>query len=322
MTPLRRADPWECLATPASGIAVRRVDDVHPLDLYWARDTHGHVGLALRAGAHAFDGMQWPELTGLAAEWVDAGGATTLVLLLRAESDRDLFVVLCGDLIEATRMAVDAKAGQYIFSVRLSRWQQLLARRRQPGLIEEEARGLWGELHFLLDVLTPAYGLVSAIQNWVSPEDHPQDFLIAHQAVEVKTRLTSPRRLVKISSIEQLDTDESGLDLLVFSVAYANVVEGRSLDEVVENVRTLAMEEAGLVLEAFDAKLLSRGYTVSNDATAAKLVLSKLEWFVVGEGFPRLLKSVAPIGVDQIHYRLDLDRCEVFRRDLPWRLSQ
>lgn len=322
MTPLRRADPWECLATPASGIAVRRVDDVHPLDLYWARDPKGHVGLALRTGAHAFDGVQWPELTGLAAEWVDSGGTTTLVLLLRAENDRDLFVVLCGDLIEATRMAVDAKAGQHIFSIRLSRWQQMLARKRQPGLLEEEARGLWGELRFLLDVLAPAHGLVGAIQSWVSPEDHPQDFLIAHRAVEVKTRLTNPRRLVKISSIEQLDTDESGLDLLVFSVAYANVAEANSLDEIIEKVRILAMQEAGLVVEAFDAKLLSRGYTVSNDASAAKLVLSKLEWFVVGEGFPRLLKSIAPLGVDQIHYRLDLDKCEVFRRELPWRLAK
>jgi hypothetical protein len=219
-------------------------------------------------------------------------------------------------------MAVDAKAGQHIFSIRLSRWQQMLARKRQPGLLEEEARGLWGELRFLLDVLAPAHGLVGAIQSWVSPEDHPQDFLIAHRAVEVKTRLTNPRRLVKISSIEQLDTDESGLDLLVFSVAYANVAEANSLDEIIEKVRILAMQEAGLVVEAFDAKLLSRGYTVSNDASAAKLVLSKLEWFVVGEGFPRLLKSIAPLGVDQIHYRLDLDKCEVFRRELPWRLAK
>lgn len=37
------------------------------------------------------------------------------------------------------------------------------------------------------------HGLEAALQSWVAPDDHPQDFALDHRLIEVKTRLAGSR---------------------------------------------------------------------------------------------------------------------------------
>ena len=97
-------DPWsEIAASEKKGIDhLRRANAEHPLEFWWGRDDSGRCLLALDFEL-AKARPEFPELAGLEIVTFARDSKTgRLVMALVDDSDRDIFLALCNDLISTT----------------------------------------------------------------------------------------------------------------------------------------------------------------------------------------------------------------------------
>jgi len=72
-----------------------------------------------------------------------------LLILILNQQHKDIFSVLCEDLINQVTSILDEKVLIKELLNRLAKWQTLFERLGQQGLTSEVQRGLFGELYFL-----------------------------------------------------------------------------------------------------------------------------------------------------------------------------
>jgi hypothetical protein len=302
---------WRELESTGQGLAHRRVDAVHPLDLYVGLNTEMTRELVLVADAvppevakrfKAFEIATTPR----------ADGRYALSVRLRRKELSRLFSHLCEDLVEASRGCTQPNAVRFV-SERIARWERLLSRDREGLLTEDALRGLVAELVFLKDLAIPHKGSIEALQGWRGPLGAPHDFQFATAAVEVKS--VTETLTAMISSAEQLDS--SGERLFLSAVRLHGTTEvlpdSFSVAELVQSLRDVFESDAVCAAE-FDAKLSLLGYGDAREYEARRFVVKEVRHFEIDPGFPRLVPSMLPAGLVSVGYGVDLRRCEPFRR--------
>ena len=99
-----------------------------------------------------------------------------LCLLLSDRIYREVFEVLCQDVIETViRASSIPGAVQSLFS-RLRIWQGFIKRYGPEGLSPEEQAGLFAELHFLRNSVIGQLPAPDAVESWEGPTGGVQDF--------------------------------------------------------------------------------------------------------------------------------------------------
>ena len=170
----------------------------------------------------------------------------------------------------------------------------------------EEVRGLFAELTFLLEMIDHAASTAAAVEAWLGPEKSHQDFIFGNSAVEIKSLTGNERSTVRISSEDQLESLNDSLFLRIYRLSnLPDASSAHSLNEIVTAVQArLAEAEA---VEAFDRKLVAHGYAPIPDYDAPRFVVSDTRSYRVGDGFPRLMRSQLPTGIDRVSYDIRLE---------------
>lgn len=305
-----REDPWAKIE-PAPQTVGLRVEGRHPLHVYWTRRHDGACGVLFKGfPAQSLPG-DMPRLREVCMEWNDTDPAS-LALFLEDEAHKDIFHLLCRDIVEASSRAADPQRSIGTVLRRLNHWQAMLAAGRADELTEQEVRGLIGELT-VLDRVSQHLGIEGAIQAWVGPDDHPQDFAMPFGLIEVKTRLAGSRHTVTISSLEQLETtDES---LLLVAIECAPDDQAPSLNALVSDLIERAAEAGGAWKDRLDLALLRRGYENSQRYELQCYRISDIRAFTVVSTFPRLTRSMTDMRVRSATYCLDLTGLSEFEVD-------
>jgi hypothetical protein len=241
---------------------------------------------------------------------VELEGHAYFGVALREMRFADVFAALAEDLAQRIE-AAPASEAVAVFAGRLARWRRFLAAAAE-GLGEEARRGLWGELHLLLEVLLPVLGEVTA-SGWKGPHAAHQDFQFPGAWIEVKTTVAKQPQAVRITSERQLD--DTHAPALFLHVLALETVEGgaTTLPELVARVRT-ALSLWPHAREQFEDGLLAARYL---DFHAARYqgqgyAVRREDTFRVGPSFPRIIESDLPSGVGDTSYRLSLAACERF----------
>jgi hypothetical protein len=313
---MARTDPWASMAVPeAKGeLTARRADSKHPYEPWWVKDHAGHRGLQFEFPNIVAFPTVLPRLHGIAL-WADQS-LRLFRLTLQQDQEWELFHALSEDILNASFAAGTSQGAVEAILRRLDRWQRFLAKDRRGLLTEQEIRGLFGELAFLHDELLPRFG-ARAIGFWNGPKGSPQDFAVGSIPIEVKTRTTSAPARITISSPDQLWPALPEMYLAVYPIAESPTPGvGRSLAGVVELLRQRL--SSGAHRDTFEEKLESVGYFDLPEYEAEVFLLGTLETFRVVDGFPRILPSAVPDGVDDVRYNLHLDRCRTFAAPIPW----
>lgn len=68
-------------------------------------------------------------------------------------------------------------------------------------------------------------------------------------------------------------------------------------------------------VEAFDRKLVAHGYAPLPDYDAPLFVVSDVHSYRVGDGFPRLMRSQLPTGIDRVAYDILLETIAPYECD-------
>jgi len=308
--------PWDEISVPRSDFNVLRVAEERAVPCFWGRDTTGACLFIVELdGNHAAQfRADAVRVRGIGIDLrAENPGKQRLVLSLEKQVDRDLFEGLCHTLATALAGATDSASALAVALAHVRRWKSFLSGRTQR-LSPEEIRGLYAELTFLLELLDHGMKEPDAMAAWCGPERSHQDFIFGDVAVEIKSLAGTERNAVRISSEDQLESLNGKLFLRIYRLSDVTGAKGsRSLNEVVEVAHaTLAEADAA---DAFDRKLAAYGYAPLPEYDETHFVISEIRTHLVGEGFPRLVRSALPAGIDRVSYDIRLEAIAAFKCD-------
>ncbi len=317
-------NPWDKINPPSKDVSARRVDHTHNLDLFWARDHFGHYLFIYEFSPEgAIPKINLPDLVGIQTAYIPANGGipkNRLVLMLNEQSNWELFLSLCNDLVLATRQAKTSASAVQTILRRLARWHDFLKKNRSDLLTEEKIKGLIGELLFIRNYLIPTFGAGQAIQFWQGPEGLPQDFNINNSAIEVKCQSGATSPYVKITSADQLcpQLPEMYLFVITLGKTTPETENAINLPGLVSHIRDILQSNASNQIERFNDLLYMIGYIDSDRYLDFSYILAGEKMFQVTEGFPRICANDIHHGIVKLSYNISLSECEPFENEPDW----
>lgn len=302
------SSPWDGITVPGTDFNVRQVPSETAVPCFWGRDTTGAcLFIAELQGNHT---AQFRKNV-VTAHGIDVdlrGGETgqqRLVLTLEDHVNRDLFEGLCHTLASALEHASDSPSSLAVALAHVRRWKTFMSGRCQQ-LSAEEVRGLFAELTFLLELIDRQMSSAVAVEAWLGPERSHHDFIFGNMAVEIKSLSGTERSMVRISSADQLESLNDSLFLRIYRLSSLTDASGsQSLNELVTALQTQFGEAEAV--EAFDRKLVAHGYAPLPNYDSPRFVVSNVHSYRVVDGFPRLIRSQLPKGIDRVAYDIHLE---------------
>ena len=303
------ASPWDDIAVPGADFNVRQVSGEIAVPCFWGRDMTGACLFIVELRGDYTDQFRRNVVTVHGIDVDLRGGGTgwqRLVLTLEKQVDRDLFEGLCRTLAIALGHAGDSANALAVALAHIRRWKTFLSGRGGQHLSPEEVRGLFAELTFLLELLDRMPSATTAVEAWLGPERSHQDFIFGNMAVEIKSLSGTERSTVHISSGDQLEALNDALFMRIYRLSNLPKARGaRSLNAIVSEVQARLREPEAV--EAFDRKLVAYGYAPLPEYDEPRFVVSDATSYQVEEGFPRLIRSQLPPGIDSIAYDIRLE---------------
>lgn len=240
-------------------------------------------------------------------------GKNTLLFKLISNQHRDIFSVLCEDLIAS--IASETNETKLVKTIlnRFEKWKSLFTKIISQGLLPEEQRGLFGELYFLRKLLQYKSNSIQVLNSWIGPSGEVRDFQINNWALEVKTTHGNNHQKIQINSERQLDNthlDKLFLYHLSLEKAQGN---GETLNQIIASISEMLDTDA-IALNRFKSKLYEAGYFEHHfDLYNEVGYFIRHENFYNVEGeFPRIIENEIRGGVGDVKYSIILSQCEAF----------
>jgi len=229
---------------------------------------------------------------------------------------KDIFGVLCEDLILSTSTEINESKFFNELLIRFEKWKDLFDRVHSEGLSPEEQRGLFGELYFLRKFLTYNSDFRNVILSWTGPENLIRDYQFGKWSVEVKTTCGNNHQKLHISSERQLDTKNLEL-LFLYHLSLEHMQNsGESLCELVDSIISI-LESDYISLKHFNYKLSEAGYLENHLEKYSETVYFVREeaFYTVEKDFPRLEELNIRQGVGDVKYSIIVSQCFDYKVD-------
>jgi len=194
----------------------------------------------------------------------------------------------------------------------LEKWRRFWGGASKQILSEEQIKGLFGELWFLLTWLMTKK--VQWIEHWLGPTGSRHDFEKSGVAIEAKTTSSVRGHIHRIHGIDQLDPPQDS-DLYFYSLRVRR--EGtatNTLPMLIRRIKSVLGEEQQLI-ELFEQRLAIAGYSPVHEQEYSEYKFRIIDerLYLVNEMFPRLSLSLlhdgVPNGIERIDYDINLEVC-------------
>ncbi len=301
---------WAKLERVGNFPAHSRVSAEHPLDLYAEVSESGRIGLLVLCDVELPPPPSYESVVVEIGKRSDSRWSVQ-VKLLRPEL-RPQFSRLCDDIIlSGGAWPNKERAGHYVLE-RLARWRRLLDLGSDGLLSDTALRGLVAELAFL-NTAIPLYGASESVNAWNGPLGAAQDFCFPERRYEIKA-VAPNAATVRISSIDQLDTAESEINLVVYVLRRVELESAGAftLSALLGSVRQ-RIGAAENVLDAFEARLVNAGYHECDAYLKIAFRIDDTRYFAVTADFPKLVRSELSSAIASATYDLQLAQCEDYR---------
>lgn len=277
-----------------------RIDNVHILEFHLGLDDKGRKAIELRA---SFTPRKVTGTSAIEVNQYKKQNYNTIRFSLCDEEISGLFYKFCEDLIEQTRDIKDKSEGYTVVVNRYFQWKKMFVYSKGNLLTEPEIMGLIGEILYLKGPLAKEYGLYQALKCWSGQELTHKDFSFGDTWAEVKT-VRSGSQTVKISSLEQLDSELDG-ELAVYSLEKMSMAyNGISLNRLVIEVKN--MLPAGEEQEQFLATVALQGYEYHDSYDEYVYEISGFHRYKVSAEFPKLIPGDVNPAIKKASYELSL----------------
>lgn len=284
-----------------------RFGDNRHISLYIGRDDDARYSFDFRG---KYKPVKISSSDVIAVEQYKEGELLTLRFSLENNDLLEYFCTFCQDLLESVRVTNDDETAYHTLRSRYYSWRQLF-RPDSARMNESEIMGLIGELLFLKDYMIPERGIDVALDSWMGPEKTHKDFSDQQDWFEIKT-VSFGKESVRISSIEQLDSDVDGTLVIYELEKMSPSFEGIKLNQLVNNIIALLTNSSQR--ETFMAKLQLFNFDFSNEYDAIVFALRNRNMYRVDtENFPRLHRTMLPEAISRAQYDLLLTEIEPFK---------
>jgi hypothetical protein len=238
-----------------------------------------------------------------------------LLFKLLSNQHKDIFSVLCEDLI--TTISAVTSETQLVKELlsRFEKWKSLFDRVASHGLSQEEQRGLFGELFFLRKFLVVSSDFISVINSWVGSEKQIRDFQFSNWGVEVKTTYGNNHQKVHISSERQLDTANLENLFLYHLSLETRQQSGETLNQIVDSICEKLFSDF-ISLNRFKNKMLEAGYFERHKNLYENIGYFTRQdvFYKVEKDFPRIEEADIHKGVGEVKYSIVVSQCSEYVR--------
>lgn len=284
-----------------------RFGDNRHLSLYIGRDDNARYSFDFRG---KYKPVKISSSDVIAVEQFKDGDILTLRFSLENNDLLEYFCTFCQDLIDSVRVISEDETAYETLRSRYYSWRQLF-RPDNARMTETEMMGLIGELLFLKDHMIPERGITVALESWMGPEKTHKDFSDQNDWFEVKT-ISFGKESVRISSIEQLDSDIDGALVVYELEKMSPSFEGIKLNQLVNNI--IALLSDAPQRNTFMAKLQLFGFDFSNENDNYVFALKNEHVYKVDtDTFPRIHRNMLPEAISRVQYELLLTELEPFK---------
>lgn len=236
-----------------------------------------------------------------------------LLFKLVSIEHKDIFSVLCEDLIASIITETNEKQLVKTILNRFEKWKSLFNKISSQGLRPEEQRGLFGELYFLRKFLQFNNNYQFVLNTWIGTSGEVRDFQMNNWALEVKTTHGNNHQKLQISSERQLDTTH--LDkLFLYHLSLEKIQErGETLNQIVASINNILNADT-IALNRFKSKLYEAGYFEQHNALYNSIgyFVRQDNFFIVENEFPRIQENEIRSGVGDVKYSIIISQCEAF----------
>ena len=284
-----------------------RFGDNRHLSLYIGRDDDARYSFDFRG---KYRPVRISSSDVIVVEQYKDGDLLTLRFSLENNDLLEYFCTFCQDLLDSVRVISDDEVAYQTLRSRYYSWRQLF-RPDKARMSESEIMGLIGELLFLRDYMIPQRGIDVALDSWMGPEKTHKDFSDQKEWFEIKT-VSFGKESVRISSIEQLDSDIDGTLVVYELEKMSPSFEGIKLNHLVNNIIALLTNTSQR--ETFMAKLQLFGFDFSNEYDNFVFALKGTQNYRVDTAnFPRLHRSLLPDAISRAQYDLLFTEIESYK---------
>ena len=236
-----------------------------------------------------------------------------LIFKLVNNQHKDIFAVLCEDLISSISSETNEKKLVATLLNRFEKWKSLFNKFALEGLTSEEQRGLFGELYFLRIFLQNKSDSQNVLNTWVGSSKEIRDFQFNNWALEVKTTIGNNHQKVHISSERQLDITHVE-NLYLYHLSLEKVQEsGESLPQLVSSIQALFLSDL-ISLNRFKAKLYEVGYFEQHEDSYNRIGyhIRQDNFYKVEGEFPRIQENELRKGIGDVKYSIIISQCQVY----------
>ena len=217
------------------------------------------------------------------------------------------FSSFCEDLIAAADLE-DDNAVYRALSNRYQEWKKLF-KSNHKILSEFEVMGLLGELLFLQNFAFSHWGKTNALESWTGPENTHKDFSFNDEWYEIKC-ISSGKETVRISSIEQLDSDVTGTLYIYCLEKMIPSYNGITLNKLVSSI----FDQLGSIQkDIFLYKLEQFGYDFSPDYNNLVYAVTDESSYLIEANFPRITREQLPNAISKVQYDLILSEISKYK---------
>ena len=286
-----------------------RFGDNRHLSIYIGRDDDARYSFDFRG---KYKPVRITSSDVIAVEQYKQGDLLTLRFSLENSDLLEYFCTFCQDLMDSVRVTSDDEAAYQTLRSRYYSWRQLF-RPDNARMTEAEIMGLIGELLFLKNYMIPERGIDVALESWMGPEKTHKDFSDQQDWFEIKT-ISFGKESVRISSVEQLDSDIDGTLVIYELEKMSPSFDGIKLNQLANNI--IASLQSASQREVFIDKLQLFGFDFSNEYDNLVFVLrGEHKYKVDTNNFPRIHRDMLPDAIARVQYDLMLTEIEPFKLD-------
>ena len=277
------------------------------LSLYIGRDDDARYSLDFRG---KYKPVRISSSDVIAVEQYKEGDTLTLRFSLENNDLLEYFCTFCQDLLDSVKVTNEDETAYQTLRSRYYSWRQLF-RPDNSRMTEAEIMGLIGELLFLRDYMIPKRGIDTALDSWMGPERTHKDFSDQSDWFEVKT-INFGKESVRISSIEQLDSDIEGTLVVYELEKMSPSFDGILLNQLVNNIISLLSNASQR--ETFMDKLQLFGFDFSNENDNLVFAIRSERMYRVNPlTFPRIQRNMLPDAITRVQYELSLTDIEPYK---------
>lgn len=275
-----------------------RVSATHIPELYIGLNENGNKSIELRG---KFSPQRIAGTTSIDVTHYKNDQYNIIRFSLLDEEIGTLFCKFCDDLIEQTVQIKKNSESYSAVTNRYLQWRKLFINSKNNFLSEAEIMGLIGEICFLKSNLAERLGLSNALHSWSGQDKTHKDFSYDNLWSEVKT-IHCGSQTVKISSIEQLDSNEPG-ELVIYSFEkMSEKFDGITLNKLF--LETRFMFENVDDQDLFTSKVYAQGYEYNDFYDNYVYKLISFARYSVNCDFPKITGSDLPAAICKAKYEI------------------